>query len=86
MGVRRGGAKRAFFPPCKLRPKTKNFRKPEFNSQVPINSFNCCNESLSADDTDTPQEPSSLFWCHAIMRLQFAHVRSFAAEASCETC
>jgi len=29
-------------------------------------------------DTDTAQEPGSQFWCHAMMRLQFAHVRSFA--------
>jgi len=31
-------------------------------------------------DTDTAQEPGSLFWCHAMMSLQFAHVRSFACR------
>ena len=31
-------------------------------------------------DTDTAQEPGSLFWCHTIIRLQFAHVRSFACK------
>jgi len=29
---------------------------------------------------DTAQESGSLFWCQAIMRLQFAHVRSFTCR------
>jgi len=37
-------------------------------------------------DTDTAQEPGSLFWCHAMMRLQFTHVRSFVSRKSyCKT-
>jgi len=29
-------------------------------------------------NTDTAQEPRSLFWCHAMMSLQFTHVYSIA--------
>jgi len=36
-------------------------------------------------DTHTAQEQGSLFWPHALMRLQFNHVHSFFAEAGCET-
>ena len=35
------------------------------------------------------EQPRSLFWCHAVMSLQFTLVRSLAsnnAEAGCETC
>jgi len=28
--------------------------------------------------THTAQKPGSLFWCHAVMSLRLAHVRSFA--------
>jgi len=35
---------------------------------------------ISHYDTDVAQEPRSLFWCHAVMSLQFARVRSFACE------
>jgi len=37
---------------------------------------------LSVYDTDnhTAQESSSLFWCHAVMRLQFARALSFACR------
>ena len=28
----------------------------------------------------TAQEPGSLFWCHAVMSLQFTHIRSFACR------
>jgi len=31
-------------------------------------------------DIDTAQEPRSLFWCHAMMSLQFIHVHSFACK------
>jgi len=33
-----------------------------------------------ATDLHCSQEPGSQFWCHAMMRLQFAHVRSFACR------
>jgi len=28
----------------------------------------------------TAQEPGSLFWCHAVMSLQFTHVRYFTCS------
>jgi len=31
-------------------------------------------------DTHTAQEPGSLFWCDAVMGLQFTHVCSFACR------
>jgi len=31
-------------------------------------------------DTHKAQEPGSLFWCHAVLILQFTHVRSFACR------
>jgi len=31
-------------------------------------------------DTDTAQEPGSLFGCHAMMSLQFTQVHSFACK------
>ena len=31
------------------------------------------------------QEPRSLFWCHAVMGLQFTHAAAMPAEAVCET-
>jgi len=39
---------------------------------------------LFADITLPPQESGSLFWCHAVMRLQFTKFASPPAEAGCE--
>jgi len=32
-------------------------------------------------DNHTAQEQDSLFWCHAVMRLQFARALSFACRS-----
>jgi len=37
---------------------------------------------LPARHSHTAQEPGSLFWCHAVMSLQFTHVRSLACGGS----
>jgi len=45
---------------------------------MPIEWLYSCSEFICRDDTQTVQAPGSLFWCHAVMSLQFTHVRSFA--------
>jgi len=36
---------------------------------------------ISLDYTHTAQEPGSLFWCHAVMRLQITRARSLACRS-----
>jgi len=68
MGVRKG-AKRAFTP-LEIETNNQNFLE------------NLTSASICRYDTHTAQEPGSLFWCHAVMNLQFTHVRSFACRGS----
>jgi len=63
--------------PWTLGLRSKIFYK-TWSQQLKSDWFNSCNDSLFAGMTHTAQEPGSLFWCHAVINLQFTHVRSFA--------
>ena len=46
-----------------------------------LNWLNSCNDSfIFRYDTHAAQEPGSLLWCHAILSLQFTHVRCIACR------
>jgi len=78
MGVRRAGeAKWAFAPRLEIGIKNLIFlEKPEVGIFIRINWFDSCCRC----NTHIAQEPSSLFWCHAVMCLRFTHVPSFACR------
>jgi len=72
--------KRAF-PPWDWNKAPRLSRKYEVSSSIPINWLDFCNVTVFSDfryDTDIAQQPSSLFWCHAVVSLQFTRVHSFA--------
>jgi len=49
-------------------------------SSIPIKIGLFLAKQLFASTTHTAQEPGSLFWCHAVLSLQFTHVCSFACK------
>jgi len=80
MGIRSGG-QNGHFPPGNWGLGTKNFHKPEVSNLIPITWFNSCKDGLFGMTlTLAAQEPGSLIWCYAVMRLQFTHVCSFACR------
>ena len=87
MGVRRG-SKRAFAP-LEIGTKNQNFfgnMKLEAHFRV-IHLIVAMTVSLPVYDTDnhTAQELDSLFWCHAVVRLQFARALCFACRGRLRT-
>ena len=82
MGVRKGDKTGICPPPGKWDWELKISRKPEDSSLILINWCNSCNDTLFATMTLTQHknQSGSPFWCHAGMRLQFTHVRSFACK------
>jgi len=71
MGVRRGGAKGAFGTLRNWDWERQFSRKDEICSSISISR---CNSSSSSGSG----KPDSLFWCYALMSLQFTPVRSYA--------
>jgi len=73
MGVRKAG-KRFHRPPLgKLGRKNKNSRKPEGSSLIPNKLIYLLQwQFIFRYDTDTAQEPGSLFWCHAVTTHELA--------------
>jgi len=76
-------------PPLEIETKDQNFfenMKLAANFRV-IHLIIAMTVYLSVYDTDnhTAQEPDSLFWCHAMMRLQFARTLSFACRRTLRT-
>jgi len=79
MGVRKW-RQNGHFPPGNWDKETKIYGKPEVSSLIPIDSLNSYNDGLFAGKTLTAQESDSLFWFHALISLQFTHVRSVACR------
>jgi len=76
MSVRREGETGIF--PLEMGLRIEFFIKPDVSSSIPINVFISYHESIfTAITLNTAQDPGSLFWCQAMMSLQFTHVRSF---------
>ena len=72
------GGKQAFLP-LRLKLNTKILEiiwSQELSSDQLIKFLQC--HCIFRYDTQTAQEPSSLFWCHAVGSLQFTRVHSFA--------
>jgi len=87
-GVRRGVEKRAF-PPLEIGAKNQNF----FLNLKWAAIFRVLHLIVAMTvylpvyhtDNHTAQESGSLFWCHAMMRLQFARALSFACRGRLRT-
>jgi len=84
-----GGSKIGISPPLEIGTKDQNFFE---NLELAANFgvihlIIALTVYLSVYDTDhhTAQEPSSLFWCHAMMRLQFTRALSFACRSRLRT-
>ena len=78
IGIPRGVQKGHFpLPERNWDYKTKISWQLEVSTLIPIHGFNSCNDCIFAGMTLTPhksEKPGSLFWCHAVMSLQFTHV------------
>ena len=72
MCVRKEG-KTGVFPPLNLAEKLKIFRKSEDSSSISIISIILA-VAVYLPVWHTAQELGSLFWCHAVVSLQFTHV------------
>jgi len=88
MGVRRGG-KMGICHPLEIATKNKNvFENLKLAANFrAIHLIVVMTVYLPVYDIDnhTAQEPGSLFWCHAMMRLQFARALSFACRGRLRT-
>ena len=75
-GCPQGGQSGNLPPPGKWDYRNQKFLE---NLKSAAYSLNFCNGSfIFRYDTHTGQEPGSLLWCHALLSLQFTHVRYIA--------
>jgi len=75
------GGKMGLCPPLETGTKKQKFVENLVSSLIPIDSLNSWKWRIICQyDTRSALEPGSLFWCHAVMSLQFTHVHFFACR------